>query len=79
MGGQRFTPGGETVLTAQGTGWTIRTGAENLAPRPTGIRSPDRPARSQSLYGPPYRRAECRSGVKFISIAGLDTAMPFAT
>jgi len=26
-----------------------RTGAENLAP-PTGIRSPDRPARSESLY-----------------------------
>jgi len=26
----------------------VRTGAENLAP--TGIRSPDRPARSQSLY-----------------------------
>jgi hypothetical protein len=30
---------------APGTGWT---GAENLAP--TGIRSPDRPARSESLY-----------------------------
>jgi hypothetical protein len=28
------------------------TGAENLAP--TGIRSPDRPARSQSLYGLSY-------------------------
>ena len=32
---ERFTPGSETVLIAQGTGWTPRpfwTGAENLAP-----------------------------------------------
>ena len=29
-----------------------RLGAENLAP--TGIRSPDRPARSESLYRPTY-------------------------
>ena len=28
----------------------VWTGAENLAPPPTGIRSLDRPARSQSLY-----------------------------
>jgi hypothetical protein len=36
-------------------GWApgpVWTGAENLAP--TGIRSPDRPARSQSLYRPTY-------------------------
>ena len=35
----------------QEAGWAagpVWTGAENLAP--TGIRSPDRPARSQSLY-----------------------------
>jgi len=46
-----FTPGKDPVLIAQEAGWTpgpVWTGAENLAP--TGIRSPDRPARSQSLY-----------------------------
>ena len=31
-----------------GAPWPVWTGAENLAP--TGIRSPDRPARSQLLY-----------------------------
>jgi len=43
-----FTPGKEPV---QEAGWApgpVWTGAENLAP--TGIRSQDRPARSQSLY-----------------------------
>ena len=45
-----FTPWKDPVPTVQvgwapGPGWT---GAENLAP--TGIRSPDRPARSQSLH-----------------------------
>jgi len=46
-----FTPGKDPVLIAQEAGWAPRpvwTGAENLAP--TGIRSPDRPPRSQSLY-----------------------------
>ena len=46
-----FTPGEDPVPTVQGTGWDpglVWTGAENLAR--TGIRSPDRPARSQSLY-----------------------------
>jgi hypothetical protein len=46
-----LTPGKEPVPIVQETGWApgpIWTGAENLAP--TGIRSPDRPARSQSLY-----------------------------
>jgi len=40
----------------QESGWTpgpVWTGAENLAP--TGIRSPDRPNRSQSLYRLSYR------------------------
>ena len=42
-------PGKDPVLIVQefGSG-PVWTGAENLAP--TGIRSPDRPARSQSLY-----------------------------
>ena len=46
-----FTPGKYTVPIVQEAGWTLGpvwTGAENLAS--TGIRSPDRPARSQSLY-----------------------------
>jgi hypothetical protein len=41
----------DPVPIVQEDGWApgpVWTGAENLAP--TGIRSPDRPARSQSLY-----------------------------
>ena len=47
----RFTPGKDPVPIVQETGWApgpVWTGAENLAP--TGIRSPYRPARSESLY-----------------------------
>jgi hypothetical protein len=43
--------GKDPVPIVQEAGWTpgpVLTGAENLAP--TGIRSPDRQARSQSLY-----------------------------
>jgi len=46
-----FTPGKDPVPIVQEAGWapvSVWTDAENLAP--TGIRSPDRPARSQSLY-----------------------------
>ena len=46
-----FNSGKDPVPILQEAGWTpglVWTGAENLAP--TGIRSPDRPARSQSLY-----------------------------
>jgi len=46
-----FTPGKDPVPIVREVGWAagpVWTGAENLAP--TGIRSPDRPARSQSLY-----------------------------
>ena len=46
-----FTPGKDPVPIVQEAGWApgpVWTGAENLAP--TGIRSPDRPTRSQSLY-----------------------------
>jgi hypothetical protein len=45
------TPGKDPGPIVQEAGWAtgpVRTGAENLAP--TGIRSPDRPARSQSLH-----------------------------
>ena len=46
-----FTPGKDPVPILQEAGWApgpVWTGAEDLAP--TGIRSPDRPARIQSLY-----------------------------
>jgi len=46
-----FTPGKDPVPIVQEAAWAtgpVWTGAENLAP--TGIRSPDRPAHSQSLY-----------------------------
>jgi len=36
-----------------GLGGTVWTGAENVASE--GLRSPDRPARSKSLYRPSYR------------------------
>jgi hypothetical protein len=45
------TPGKYPVPIVQEPGWgtgPVWTGADNVAP--TGIRSPDRPARSQSLY-----------------------------
>ena len=46
-----LTPGKDPVPIVQEAGWAsgpVWTGAENLAP--AGIRSPDRPARRQSLY-----------------------------
>jgi len=46
-----FNPSKHPVPIVQEAGWApgpVWTGAENLAP--TGIRFPDRPARSQSLY-----------------------------
>jgi len=46
-----FTPGKDPLLIVHEAGWNpgpVWTGAENLAP--TGIRSPDRPGRSQSVY-----------------------------
>ena len=56
VGGQRpgrFTPGKDPDPIVQEAGWVpgpVWTGTENLAPPPTAIRSPDRPARSESLY-----------------------------
>jgi hypothetical protein len=51
-----FTPGKDPVPIVQEAGWApgpVWTGAENFVP--TGIRSPDLPARSQSLYRLSYR------------------------
>ena len=47
----RSTPRKEPVSIVEEAGWApepVWTGAENLAP--TGVRSPDRPARNESLY-----------------------------
>ena len=44
-------PGKDPLLNVEEAGWApwpVWTGAENIAT--TGIRAPDRPARSQSLY-----------------------------
>ena len=49
--GRSLHPGNDPIPFVQEAGWApgqVWTGAENLAP--TGIRSPDRPARNQSLY-----------------------------
>ena len=53
----RFIPWKDPVPIVQEAGWVpepVWTGAENLPP-PTGIRSPDRPALSESLYRLSYR------------------------
>jgi hypothetical protein len=66
-----FTPGKDPVLIVQKAGWApgpVWTGAENLAP--TWIRSPDRPARSQSLYRlsyPAHCLSICPHGKKLCS------------
>ena len=57
----RFTPGKDPVSIVQEVGWApgpVWTDAENLAP-PTGIRSPDLPARSESLYRLSYLSSRC--------------------
>ena len=54
-----FTPGKDPVPIVQEAGWApgpVWIGAENLAP--TGIRSPDIPARSESLYRLGYPRQQ---------------------
>jgi hypothetical protein len=58
-----FTPGKDPASIVQETGWApgpVLTGAENLAS--TGIRSPDRPPRSESLYRLSYRGPQCNVG-----------------
>jgi hypothetical protein len=65
-------PGKYPVPIVQEAGWTpgpIWTGTENLAL--TGIRSPDRPAHSQSLYRLSYQTRKEISGLLFDSIVIL--------
>jgi hypothetical protein len=73
VGGQRHAPaalppGKDPVPIAEEAVWApgpVWTGGENLAAPPTGIRSPDRPALSESLYGRSYRGHEKYSGINF--------------
>jgi hypothetical protein len=63
----RFTPGKDPVPIIQETGWApgpVWTCAKNLAP--TGIRSSDRPARSQWLYRLSHPAHCSVKGLKFI-------------
>jgi hypothetical protein len=68
-----FSHGKDRLPIVQDVGWApgpVWTCANNLAP--TGIGSPDRPARSQSLY-----RLSCRGRIRYILqivIAGLQSA-----
>ena len=72
MGGQRhdpaaFTPGKDPVPIVKEAGWAPRPVwivAENLTP--TGIRSPDLPARSESLY-----RLSCRGSFRYVVLYNL--------
>jgi len=60
-----FTSGKDPVPIIQEAGWApgpVWTGAENLAH--IGIRSSDRPARSQSLYWLSYQVHSCKKGNK---------------
>jgi len=72
----RFTPGKNPVLLAQEAGLApgpVWTGAENLAP--TGTRSPDRPAHSQSLYRLRYPGPHYELYSVFLFITVLSTAV----
>jgi hypothetical protein len=66
----RFIPGKDPVPIVQEAGWTpgsVWTGAENLAPPPrTGLRSPERPARSESLYRLSYPGSRCEVNTLFM-------------
>jgi hypothetical protein len=75
----RFTPGErDPVPTVQDAGWApgpIWMAAENLAP--TGIRSPDRPSRSESLYRLSYR-GPLTTYIFLSSIVGAALTVHFA-
>ena len=72
--GHSLPPGKDPVPIVQEAGWApgpVWTGAENLAP--TGIRSPDCAARSQSLYrlSYPAHMSDC-SGLKKVLLGSQD-------
>ena len=70
-----FTPGKEPVPIVQKAGWApgpVWTGGKS---RPTGVRSPDRPARTQSLYRLSYsaHRKCTYSPVFRIAVVGVSS------
>jgi hypothetical protein len=73
----RFTPGKHPISTVQEAVWapgTVWTCAGKLAP--TGIRSPARPSRSESLYRLNYEYQEYFLGSKGGRCVGLTTLPP---
>ena len=76
-----FIRGEDLVPIVQEAGWApgpVWTGEENLAP--TGIRSPVRPARSQSLYRLRYPAHSIDSDTKIHSNGHPDSSnLPFMT
>jgi len=72
-----FTPRKDLVPIAQEVGWApgpVWTGAENLTP--TRIRSPDRPARSQSLYQLHYPAQKSRSHLQILGVRRVTGKFP---
>jgi len=64
-----LTPGKDPVFIVQEAGWAsgpVWIGVENLAP--TGIRSPDRPARRQSLYRLSYPSQHIPTVLRLINV-----------
>ena len=67
-----FNPGNDPVPIVQDDGWVpepVWMGAENLAP--TGIRSLDRPARSESPYRLSYRGPTKTTHVRFVFLTAV--------
>ena len=75
-----FTPGKDSVPIVYEAGWAsgpVWTGGKS---RPTEIRSPDRPARSQSLYRLSYPAHTCLYMITKITIsAGISESMSLFT
>jgi hypothetical protein len=77
VGGQRyapaaFTPGEDPVPIVQEAGWApgpVWTGAKYLAP--SGIRSPDRPTLSESLYRLSYPGPLCYVSIRVYTVKVL--------
>ena len=75
-----FNPGKDPVPIVQEAGWApgpVWTGAENLAS--TGIRFPDRPARSQSLYRLSYTGPRSSSTVPLLFLSDFNETGIFST
>jgi hypothetical protein len=83
--GRSLPPGKDPISIVQEDGWapgSVWTGAENLL-SPTGIRSPDRPTRSRSLYRLCYPAHNHGNGIAKIGteffLPALETEGGFAS